>query len=109
MVDKVVLQYMNHDKLFNLIAGSGKVFHSKTVILTTGTFLRGTINIGSLTEILTLYPSALVVCFLYKIYYEGLDSYPAGRKGDAPAIGLAKSLDRAGFKLKRLKTGTFVC
>jgi hypothetical protein len=53
------------------------------VILTTGTFLRGHINIG-------------------------LDVKPAGRIGDAPAIGLAKTLDNAGFKLGRLKTGNFV-
>ena len=36
---------------------------------------------------------------------KGLETQPAGRRGDAPAIGLAKSLEQAGFKLKRLKTG----
>lgn len=59
---------------------SEKLF-TKTIVITTGTFLRGQINIG-------------------------LDVRPAGRIGDAPAIGLAKSLDTLGFKLSRLKTGT---
>lgn len=54
---------------------------TKTIVITTGTFLRGQINIG-------------------------LDVRPAGRFGDAPAIGLAKSLDSLGFRLSRLKTGT---
>ena len=49
-------------------------------MLTTGTFLRGCINIG-------------------------LTVTPAGRMGDQPAIGLAKSLERAGFRMGRLKTG----
>lgn len=53
----------------------------KSVVITTGTFLRGQINIG-------------------------LDVRPAGRIGDEPAIGLAKSLEDIGFKLSRLKTGT---
>lgn len=50
------------------------------VILATGTFLRGSINIG-------------------------LDVTPAGRMGDGPAIGLAKTLATLGFKMSRLKTG----
>lgn len=54
---------------------------TKSIVITTGTFLRGQINIG-------------------------LDVRPAGRIGDAPAIGLAKSLEKLGFKLSRLKTGT---
>ena len=49
--------------------------------MTTGTFLRGQINIG-------------------------LDVFPAGRMDDAPAIGLAQTLDKMEFKLGRLKTGT---
>lgn len=50
------------------------------MIITTGTFLRGKINIG-------------------------LESRPAGRMDDEPAIGLAITLEKAGFKLGRLKTG----
>lgn len=50
-------------------------------MITTGTFLRGQINIG-------------------------LEVRPAGRIGDEPAIGLAKSLEILGFRLSRLKTGT---
>lgn len=51
------------------------------MILTTGTFLRGVINIG-------------------------MDQFPAGRMGDEPAIGLSRTLNAAGFRLGRLKTGT---
>lgn len=61
--------------------GDGKEVFAKTVILTAGTFLRGSINIG-------------------------LDVHPAGRIGDLPAIGLAKSIENAGFTVGRLKTGT---
>ncbi|XP_067008217.2 protein MTO1 homolog, mitochondrial [Anabrus simplex] len=60
---------------------NGSVVLGKTVILTTGTFLKGQINIG-------------------------LEVRPAGRIGDAPAIGLANTLERLGFRMGRLKTGT---
>lgn len=53
------------------------------VVLTTGTFLRGSINVG-------------------------LTNRPAGRLGDEPAIGLAKTLENIGFKMGRLKTGTLL-
>ena len=56
-------------------------YSGKSVVLATGTFLRGCINIG-------------------------LDVRPAGRMGDGPAVGLAKTLDGLGFALSRLKTGT---
>lgn len=58
-----------------------EVFLSKTVILTTGTFLRGLIHIG-------------------------LDHFPAGRMGDPPSARLSESLMELGFEIGRLKTGT---
>ncbi len=59
----------------------GREIACAAVVLTTGTFLRGLIHIGE-TQI------------------------PAGRVGEAPALGLSKTLERAGFTLGRLKTGT---
>ena len=56
-------------------------FLSKTVILTTGTSLRGLIHIG-------------------------LDHFPAGRMGDPAAEGLSRNLAELGFEIGRLKTGT---
>ena len=38
----------------------------------------------------------------------GLDTYPAGRKGEEPAIGLANTLDSLGFRVGRLKTGDWI-
>ena len=49
--------------------------------LTTGTFLRGVIHCGE-------------------------ERTPAGRVGEAPALGLSGTLERAGLALARLKTGT---
>lgn len=57
------------------------VRHAAAVVLTTGTFLRGEIHLGE-------------------------ERTPAGRVGDAPAVGLARTLAAAGFPLGRLKTGT---
>ncbi len=51
------------------------------VVLTAGTFLRGLVHIGE-TET------------------------PAGRVGEAPAVGLALALQRLGLPMGRLKTGT---
>src|ERR1044072_6465179 len=59
----------------------GRALTTGAVVLTTGTFLRGFIHIGA-TQI------------------------PAGRVGEAPALGLSATLERAGFALGRLKTGT---
>ena len=59
----------------------GRELSAGAVVLTTGTFLRGLIHIGE-------------------------QQTPAGRVGEAPAMGLSKTLERAGFALGRLKTGT---
>jgi tRNA uridine 5-carboxymethylaminomethyl modification enzyme len=56
-------------------------FGAGAVVLTTGTFLRGLIHIGE-------------------------RQIPAGRTGEAPAMGLSKTLERSGIALGRLKTGT---
>ena len=56
-------------------------YRGKTVILSTGTFLKGLIHVG-------------------------LVNYPAGRAGDFPAMRLSDSLRRLGFSVGRLKTGT---
>jgi len=59
----------------------GREISAAAVVLTTGTFLRGLIHIGE-------------------------KKIPAGRVGEAPAMGLSTTLERAGFALGRLKTGT---
>jgi len=64
-----------------VVTATGEEIPAGAVVLTTGTFLRGLIHRGE-TQI------------------------PAGRVGDAPAIGLAETLTRTGFALGRLKTGT---
>jgi len=59
----------------------GRTFTCGALVLTTGTFLRGLIHIGE-------------------------KQIPAGRVGEAPSMGLSATLERAGFALGRLKTGT---
>jgi tRNA uridine 5-carboxymethylaminomethyl modification enzyme len=61
--------------------GDGRMLHAGAVVITTGTFLRGLIHIGE-------------------------RQIPAGRVGEAPAIALASTLERLGFSMGRLKTGT---
>lgn len=64
-----------------VITGAGETLRAGAVILTTGTFLNGLIHIGK-------------------------ETWSAGRMGDDPSIGLAKTLARLKFDLGRLKTGT---
>ena len=61
--------------------GDGRELACGAVVITTGTFLRGLIHLGE-------------------------KNWPAGRVGEAPAMGLSASFERAGFTLGRLKTGT---
>ena len=64
-----------------VLTESGNEVKSRTVIITTGTFLRGVICIGK-------------------------DKTDAGRAGDPASIDLAKTFVRLGFPIGRLKTGT---
>ncbi len=64
-----------------VVTEAGETIRGRAVVLTAGTFLRGVIHIGE-------------------------ESRPAGRVGDAPSVALAETLERAGFALGRLKTGT---
>ncbi|MBO9427643.1 tRNA uridine-5-carboxymethylaminomethyl(34) synthesis enzyme MnmG [Labrenzia sp. R4_1] len=64
-----------------IVLGSGQAIDCGAVVLTSGTFLRGLIHIGD-------------------------RKIPAGRSGEAPAMGLSHSLEQIGFDLGRLKTGT---
>lgn len=59
----------------------GDLYRAGAVVLTTGTFLRGLIHRGD-------------------------ERIPAGRVGERPATGLGETLERLGFPLGRLKTGT---
>ena len=68
-------------RVAGVITADGATIAGASVVLTTGTFLGGLIHIGE-------------------------ESFAAGRVGDAPAIGLAQTLRRAGFAIGRLKTGT---
>ena len=64
-----------------VITKMGLRFFSKSVVLTTGTFLGGKIHIG-------------------------LENNPGGRAGDLPSISLANRLRELPFRVDRLKTGT---
>src|SRR5205807_32851 len=69
------------ERIGGLKLADGRELRAGAVVLTTGTFLRGLIHIGERQT-------------------------PAGRVGEAPALGLSLTLERLGFALGRLKTGT---
>lgn len=69
------------DQVCGVVLAGGRKLTAGAVVLTTGTFLRGEIHIGD-------------------------QRIPAGRMGETPALGLSSTLERAGFALGRLKTGT---
>ena len=59
----------------------GVEYHAQTVVITTGTFLRGLMHVGDAKQ-------------------------KGGRSGEAAAIGLSAALQEGGLELGRLKTGT---
>uniref|UniRef100_A0A8C8XNX1 5-taurinomethyluridine-[tRNA] synthase subunit MTO1, mitochondrial n=1 Tax=Panthera leo TaxID=9689 RepID=A0A8C8XNX1_PANLE len=74
-------EYTGKCRVSGVVLADGSTVHAESVVLTTGTFLRGVIVIG-------------------------LEMHPAGRLGDQPSIGLAHTLEKLGFVVGRLKTGT---
>ncbi len=64
-----------------LLLSDGRRISCASIVLATGTFLRGLIHIGQ-------------------------KKIPAGRSGEAPSLGLSETLKRYGLALGRLKTGT---
>jgi len=68
-------------RIEGVVLADGQRLGAGAVVVTTGTFLRGLIHLGE-------------------------KNWPAGRVGEAPAMGLSKTFEQAGFALGRLKTGT---
>lgn len=59
----------------------GEEFYGETVVITTGTFMKGLIHVGD-------------------------TNHPGGRRDEAPSVGLSDSLRKQGFEVVRFKTGT---
>jgi tRNA uridine 5-carboxymethylaminomethyl modification enzyme len=72
---------MDGGRVTGIVAADGRRLAAGAVVLTTGTFLRGLIHIGE-------------------------RKIPAGRIGEAPALGLSTRLYGLGLRIGRLKTGT---
>lgn len=68
-------------KATGVVTQTGQTFQSKSVILTSGTFLNGLIHIGE-------------------------SQYGGGRSGERASVGISASLEKLGFEVGRLKTGT---
>ena len=69
------------DEVKGLVTQIGAIYRAKTVIITTGTFLRGEVIIGDL-------------------------KYSSGPNNQMPAIKLAENLQELGLETVRFKTGT---
>jgi len=78
MVDRLLVK---DGKIYGVESQIHEKFLSGTVILTTGTFMRGLIHIG-------------------------LNHFPAGRMGDPASFHLSRQMEELGFEMGRLKTGT---
>ena len=78
---EVIDLLLNGDAVSGVALTDGNTLRSKSVVLTSGTFLRGVIHIGD-------------------------TSYTGGRMGDQASVRLAERIDEIGLPLGRLKTGT---
>jgi tRNA uridine 5-carboxymethylaminomethyl modification enzyme len=71
----------DQEKIVAVKTHLNETIQTKALVLAPGTFLNGLVHIG-------------------------LTHFPAGRMGDPPSIGLSESLNKLGFRMGRLKTGT---
>ncbi len=78
MVEKLIIE---DEECRGVITQTGAVYEAKTVVITTGTFLRGEIILGDL-------------------------KYSSGPNNQQPSIHLSEHLEELGFDLVRFKTGT---
>lgn len=69
------------NRVSGVVLADGRTISARSVVITTGTFLRGLIHIGEV-------------------------QIPAGRVSEKPSVGLAETIQRLGLRLGRLKTGT---
>lgn len=80
--DNVVdLIFSDDNEVEGVVTQTGQKFYSKSVVLTSGTFLNGLIHIGD-------------------------SNYGGGRSGERASIGISAALENKGFSVGRLKTGT---
>jgi tRNA uridine 5-carboxymethylaminomethyl modification enzyme len=73
---------LERDQVRGVETVDGRCFTARAVVITAGTFLRGSIHIGTDTRI------------------------PAGRSGDQPSVEMAQAIEALGFTVSRFKTGT---
>lgn len=77
-VEKIIVE---DGKAKGVITSLGIFYGARAIIVTTGTFLKGLVHIG-------------------------LETFPAGRAGEFPSVGLSDSLREHGLKTGRFKTCT---
>ena len=79
--DNVVDLIIENNEVRGVVTQTGQRFTSKAVVLTSGTFLNGLIHIGEM-------------------------NFGGGRSGERASVGISAALERQGFSIGRLKTGT---
>jgi len=78
---EIVSLMVDGGKVVGVVDFLGVEYMARAVVLTVGTFMNGLVHVGD-------------------------KSYSAGRSGDFASIGLSESLEKFGFRVGRLKTGT---
>lgn len=79
--DNVVDILTKNNTIEGVVTQTGQTFFARTVVLTSGTFLNGVIHIGE-------------------------QQHGGGRSGERASVGISAALEKAGFEVGRLKTGT---